>query len=221
MKKIMFLLVSILFLSGCSKNNVLNNKVNSNNLEIEKKDNIETQEILQKQLEETSGYGLYDITIEKNPSNNSLDHFGDILFNIKINNIKTTPFITSVGIESCILEDSSKEQYYASVGFGTVFKKALLSGEYIIDNINANFYNLARSVILKKGGTQCTKDNVKMDDWTNDVKKCIYNNSGECICYSMGPMKVYSCIFRISTSGRPASTRDTGGVLPLNVIFKK
>ena len=71
--------------------------------------------------------------------------------------------------------------------------------------------------IIQKGEVGCTKDGITTNyynSYYNDAK-CIYNNSGECVCENLKAPRIDSCIFRITTDGKQAS--NDWGQYPLLV----
>jgi hypothetical protein len=157
---------------------------------------------------ETSGEGIYSITLESSPSRNA----GEMSLSVRLKNLSATPFITNLGTDSCTLTDSKGRQYPAEFISESKLKKALLSGEETsIDIVRQQL----RVSLIQKAETACDNPN----GGPSDGMKCIYNNSGKCVCENLGVLKISDCIFRISTDGKQAS--NGWGKYPLTVTIEK
>jgi len=161
---------------------------------------------------EVSGDGFYSIILESVPSINA----NEVSLKIKLKNLSVTPFITNLGTDSCTITDSKGRKHLAEFTSETKLKKALLPGEESsIDIVRQRL----RASFLQEGEVACSKEGIDPSSLINNEVKCIFNNSGECICEDISTLKINDCIFRITTDGKLAS--NNWGQYPLTVTIEK
>ncbi len=148
---------------------------------------------------EISGDGFYSIILESAPIINA----GEVNLKIKLKNLSVTPFITNLGSDSCTITDSKGIKHLAEFTSETKLKKALLPGEESsIDIVRQRL----RTSYLQEGEVACSKEGIDPSSLINNEVKCIFNNSGECVCENISILKINDCIFRITTDGKQASS---------------
>lgn len=172
---------------------VENKKLQNQNLNLEKKP------------KEIANDEWYNVTILTPPNRKSDDPPGGMKFEVKLKNLNVTPFITNLGICGCTLSDLKGKTYRTEFSGEGRLKKALLPGE----EASLNFFStFSHREFVKNGEVECRGENTLdfiMLDWSKNIVKCIYNQSGECACEDLGPMHVVNCDFSISTDGKQAS----------------
>lgn len=164
--------------------------------------------------EQIANEKLYSVIPTSSPKF-SYERGVEMSLNLKLKNLNTTPFITGLGTNYCIIVDSTGKEYPCTLTSGIPpFEKPLLPGEEIsvaIKNgrLSANF--------LKSGEVGCdvsaTNDGYKSFNLDN-VTKCTYDDSAKCNCENLGSMKVKSCNFVITADGGQAGPE---GKYPLMV----
>ncbi|OGY41087.1 MAG: hypothetical protein A2Y82_01640 [Candidatus Buchananbacteria bacterium RBG_13_36_9] len=144
----------------------------------------------------------------------------EMSFNVTLKNLDIKPFITNLGTNNCFFTDLNGKKYIAAFTSGIPpLKKPLLPGEEV--SVAINYGQLSVS-FLQNGEVGCSLsangDGNKQKDILTNAVKCVYDGSAKCICEDLGPMKVDSCTFLITTDGRMASPE---GNYPLTVDMQK
>jgi len=136
----------------------------------------------------------YSIEIKTHPTLNS---YG-FTYTATLKNILVTPYITNFGFFECNFSDGNGDKYSGTIYDQNTFEKAIFpkeSREFTAKDLNIGISGL--------------------DNTTEGLQKCSYNEKGEKVCELINNLKIIDCMGYISTNGRSVE-HGSGG---LKIIF--
>ena len=154
---------------------------------------------------------FYSVVLENKPI--AAEHTSSMILSIKLKNLNASPFITNIGADSCILVDNKGNKYKADFPAENQLEKALLPGEEILIE---SFDGPLMISFTQEGEVACNSKE-QIGDWNSNMVKCIYDETGTCVCSDIGALLVDSCNFGITTDGRQAG--NGWGKYPMTVKF--